>query len=62
MVHRLPQSLLKKKVGKRKFVFAIVDRLMAVSAAWVSRGVGSRDVVHGLNSRLNLGVFLKFCV
>ena len=37
-----------RKVGKRKFVLVVVDRLTGVSGAWAFRGAGSREIIRGL--------------
>ena len=39
---------LERKVGRKWFIFVIVDRLTGVSDARVFRGVGSREIIIGL--------------
>ena len=38
-----------RKVGKKKFILVIVDRLTGVSDACVFRGAGSREIIVGLD-------------
>ena len=51
-VHRLGDVIgidfmgpfLERKVGKKKFVLVVIDRLMGGSGAWAFKGVGSREI------------------
>lgn len=38
-----------RKVGKKRFVLVIADRLTGVSGAWACKCAGSREIIVGLN-------------
>ena len=39
----------KRKVGTKRFILVVVDRLIGVSEARAFRGAGSREIVAGLD-------------
>ena len=43
-----------RKVGKKRFILVIVDRLIGFSAARAFRGVGSWEIIDGLETWVKL--------
>ena len=39
---------LERKVGRKRFVLVVIDKLTGVSGAWTFRGVGNREIRAGL--------------